>query len=160
MGGWWGSISLRRSSGALSDRIAGLTAGLGAHGIALDGDWLIRTDLTMDGGLKAARDLLARPGPRPEVIFALSDIMAIGLLHGLHDAGVDIPGEISVVGYDDIESAAHFFPPLTTVRQPIADIGASAAEAAINHLDRGVPLPRSTQLKPELIFRQSARRVE
>ena len=93
-------------------------------------------------------------------VVAMSDIMAIGLLHGLHDAGVEIPGEISVVGYDDIESAAHFFPPLTTVRQPIADLGAQAAEAAINHLDRGVPLPRSTQLKPELIFRQSARRLE
>ena len=144
----------------MADRIAGLTAGLAAHGVSLEGDWLIRTDLTMDGGLAAAHQILGRPGRRPDAIFALSDIMAIGLLHGLHDAGVDIPGEISVVGYDDIESAAHFFPPLTTVRQPIADLGAQAAEAAINHLDRGVPLPRSTQLKPELIFRQSARRLE
>ncbi|WP_055046364.1 LacI family DNA-binding transcriptional regulator [Devosia sp. A16] len=152
-------VSGPESHPRMADRIAGLMAGLAAHGIGLDGDWLVRTDLTMDGGLAAARDILSRPGPRPEVIFALSDIMAIGLLHGLHDAGIDIPGEISVVGYDDIESAAHFFPPLTTVRQPIADIGASAAEAAINHLDRGAPLPRSTQLKPELIFRQSARRL-
>lgn len=138
------------------DRLEGFTAGLAKHNIPLAANWLHRTELTMNGGLAAARKILDAD-KRPEAIFALSDIMAIGLLHGLHDAGLDIPGDVSVVGYDDIEMAAHTFPPLTTMRQPAADIGAAAAAAVIDHLDNGVPLPKSVMLTSELIIRQSVR---
>lgn len=139
------------------DRLEGFTQELATLGIPLQPDWLTRTDLTMDGGLAAARAILASGRPRPEAIFALSDIMAIGLLHGLHDAGLDVPGDISVVGYDDIDMAAHTFPPLTTVRQPAIEIGASAARAVIDHLEKDIALPRSVMLEPEIVIRQSVR---
>ena len=141
----------------MADRLQGFTEGMRAHNIVLPPYWLTRAELTMQGGLAAARALL-EPWPEPpEAIFALSDIMAIGLLHGLHDAGLEIPADVSVVGYDDIEMAAHTFPPLTTVRQPAAEIGAAAARAVIGFLDAATPLPKRVTLKPELVLRQSVR---
>ena len=81
--------------------------------------------------------------------------MAIGLLHGAHELGLSVPGDLSVVGYDDIEFARYTFPPLTTVRQPAAEIGAAAANALVDFLDGGTPLPRAVALEPKLILRQS-----
>lgn len=138
------------------DRLAGLTAALKGHGLKLDPALLYRAELTMDGGVAAAKHLLGgSKTARPEAIFALSDVMAIGLLHGAHQLGLAIPEDVSVVGYDDIEFAGYTFPPLTTVRQPAAEIGAAAAMAVMNHLDNDTPLPRTVALQPELIIRQS-----
>jgi LacI family transcriptional regulator len=94
-------------------------------------------------------------GARPDAIFALCDVLAIGVLHGAHELGLNIPGDVSVIGYDDIELAGYTFPPLTTVRQPAAEIGAAAANAVIDHLDNDVALPNAVALKPELIVRAS-----
>jgi LacI family transcriptional regulator len=68
---------------------------------------------------------------------------------------MQLPRDVSVIGYDDIELAGYTFPPLTTVRQPAAEIGATAANAIIDHLDNDVPLPNAVALKPELIVRAS-----
>ena len=138
------------------DRLIGFNAALEASGLRLDPALVRHTAVTMEGGRDAARQLLSGPAEtRPQAIFALSDIMAIGLLHGAHELGLSIPGDLSVVGYDDIELARYTFPPLTTVRQPAAEIGAAAARAIIDHLDGDVPLPRAVALQPELIVRQS-----
>lgn len=140
----------------MADRIAGFRAGLAAHDLSLDPALLYRTVLTMEGGLKAARHLLAlRPAERPQAIFALSDVMAIGLLRGIHEAGLSVPGDISVVGYDDIEFAGYTSPPMTTVRQPAIELGRVAAEVVIGHLDNDTPLPASIAVTPSLVVRQS-----
>ena len=70
----------------------------------------------------------------------------------------NIPGDVSVIGYDDIELAGYTFPPLTTVRQPAAEIGAAAANAVIDHLDNDLALPNAVALKPELIVRHRSGR--
>ena len=138
------------------DRLKGFNAALEARGLKLDPALVRHTAVTMEGGGYAARLLLSGPAAtRPQAIFALSDIMAIGLLHGAHELGLSIPGDVSVVGYDDIELARYTFPPLTTVRQPAAEIGAAAARAIMDHLDGDVPLPHAVALQPELIVRQS-----
>jgi LacI family transcriptional regulator len=140
----------------MADRLKGLTAALEARGLRLAPSFLHRTELTMEGGRSAARKLLDLPaGERPQAIFALSDVMAIGLLHGIREFGLRIPEDVSVVGYDDIEFAAYTFPPLTTVRQPAIELGAVAAKAVMEHLDADVPLPPSLAIRPELIIRQS-----
>ena len=114
------------------DRLMGFSAALEARGLTLDPALVRHTDVTMEGGRDAARQLLGGPAEtRPQAIFALSDVMAIGLLHGAHELGLSIPGDVSVVGYDDIELARYTFPPLTTVRQPAAEIGAAAANAVM-----------------------------
>ena len=142
------------------DRLIGFNAALEGRGLKLDPALLRHTAVTMEGGRDAARQLLSGPAEtRPQAIFALSDIMAIGLLHGAHELGLSIPGDLSVVGYDDIELARYTFPPLTTVRQPAAEIGAAAARAIMDHLDGDVPLPHAVALQPELIVRQSVRQA-
>ena len=138
------------------DRIEGFSSALARHGLTLEPGRLHRVSLTMEGGRLAARPLLAGPAEtRPQAIFALSDVMAIGLLNGIRELGLDIPGDVSVIGYDDIEFAAYTFPPLTTVRQPAIELGAVAANALIDHLDRDRPLPRAIAIEPTLVVRQS-----
>jgi LacI family transcriptional regulator len=138
------------------DRIEGFSSALARHGLKLDPDLLHRASLTMEGGRLAARPLLAgTTETRPQAIFALSDVMAIGLLNGIRELGLDIPGDVSVVGYDDIEFAAYTFPPLTTVRQPAIELGTVAANALIEHLDHDRPLPPIIAIEPTLVVRRS-----
>ncbi|MEQ1950825.1 LacI family DNA-binding transcriptional regulator [Mesorhizobium sp. CN2-181] len=142
------------------DRLEGFTAALEERGLALNPGLLRRASLTMEGGRAAALGLLdGPPGSWPQAIFALSDVMAIGLLHGIRELGLSVPEDVSVVGYDDIDFAAYTFPPLTTVRQPAIELGAVAANAVVDHLDNDRPLPRSVAIKPTLIVRQSVARV-
>ena len=138
------------------DRLKGFGAALKARGQRLDPAMVSHGDVTMEGGQAAARKLLDAPAAtRPDAIFALCDVLAIGVLHGAHALGLNIPGHVSVIGYDDIELAGYTFPPLTTVRQPAEEIGAAAANAVIRHLDNDLPLPDAVALKPELIVRAS-----
>ncbi|MET3926925.1 LacI family DNA-binding transcriptional regulator [Devosia sp. 2618] len=139
----------------MRDRLTGFQAALAERAIALPPGWMVRTDISMDGGLEATRAILSSGRPRPQAIFALSDIMAIGVLHGLHEAGLRVPEDVSVVGYDDIAFAAHTLPPLTTICQPSVDMGGRAAEAIISHLEANTPLPKAVQLPPELMVRDS-----
>ncbi len=145
-------VSGPESHPRMQDRITGFTARLGELGIAPP--VIERTEISADGGLAAARRMFAGP-ERPEAIFALSDILAIGVLHGIHERGLAVPGDISIVGYDDIEFSAHTFPPLTTVRQPAAAIGAAAADAVIDNVEKQTPLPRLMTVPPELTLRKS-----
>jgi LacI family transcriptional regulator len=138
------------------DRLKGFGAALVARGLSLDPAMVSHTEVTMEGGQGAARQILRAPAKaRPDAIFALCDVLAIGVLHGAHELGLNIPGDVSVIGYDDIELAGYTFPPLTTVRQPAAEIGAAAANAVIDHLDNDLALPNAVALKPELIVRAS-----
>ena len=138
------------------DRLKGFAAALKARGQRFDPAMVSHSDVTMEGGQAAARKLLDAPAAtRPDAIFALCDVLAIGVLHGAHALGLNIPGHVSVIGYDDIELAGYTFPPLTTVRQPAEEIGAAAANAVIRHLDNDVALPDAVALKPELIVRAS-----
>ncbi|MBD8012084.1 LacI family DNA-binding transcriptional regulator [Microbacterium sp. Re1] len=92
--------------------------------------------------------------PEATAIFAANDDTAIGLIHGLHDRGFDVPGEISVVGFDDVPLARHFLPPLTTVRQDFQALGGAVVEmlrAAIEQRE----LPPYTRIPTELVVRDS-----
>ncbi|MDR6288325.1 MULTISPECIES: LacI family DNA-binding transcriptional regulator [Inquilinus] len=138
------------------ERLDGLRAALAAHGLGVPEALTRRCDLTIAGGAVVARELIALPpGERPEAIFALNDLSAIATLHAAQDAGLSVPADLSVIGYDDIEFASQTFPPLTTIRQPAAEIGAAAATAVLRHLEEGAPLPAAVTLAPELVVRAS-----
>jgi LacI family transcriptional regulator len=140
----------------MADRLTGFRAALEARGLEFDESRLCRTELTMEGGRQAAHALFAGPSAAmPDAVFALSDVMAIGLLNGLHGLGVRVPDDVSVVGYDDIEFAAFATPPLTTVRQAAIDLGAVAATALLDHLETDKALPASLSIVPKLVVRQS-----
>ena len=107
-----------------------------------------------EAGYEAALDLLSQPS-RPSAIFALADSMAVGALHAAAHLGIDVPGELSVMGFDNISLAAYVIPPLTTVAQPIAAIGESAVQILLRRLqDRDTP-PETVMLNTQLIVRQS-----
>jgi DNA-binding LacI/PurR family transcriptional regulator len=87
---------------------------------------LVAGDWTAQGGAKAARALLRRG--LPSAIFVANDLMALGLLRELHDAGVAVPQDVSVVGFDDMPGAGHFIPGLTTIRQDLVALGRQCIE--------------------------------
>src|SRR5919109_2958489 len=96
-------------------------------------------------------------GPRPTAVFCTNDMLALGLLRRLHQAGVAVPGDLAVVGYDDIEFAADAAVPLTSVRQPKYQLGRAAAELLLDEADRsGQHEHRRFVFKPELVARASS----
>jgi DNA-binding LacI/PurR family transcriptional regulator len=99
-------------------------ATLTGHGITpppvLIGDWM------SESGYRAGTELARDPGVR--AIFAANDQMALGVLRALHEAGRSVPGDVSVVGFDDMEEARSFWPPLTTIRQDFASVGRLSIE--------------------------------
>ncbi|MFD5160656.1 LacI family DNA-binding transcriptional regulator [Streptomyces hawaiiensis] len=104
-------------------------------------------------------DLGRRLARRPDVtaVFASNDQMALGLLHALHEAGRSVPGDVSVVGYDDVPEAAHFLPPLTTVRTDFAEIGTRSLRLLLDRIDGPGERPRVDTLVPvDLVVRASS----
>lgn len=86
-------------------------------------------------------------------LFASNDQMALGFMHACWDSGLDVPGDVSVVGFDDIPEAAHFFPPLTTIRQNFSEIGRRAVSLLLAEL-QGAEVDHG-QIMPELVVRRS-----
>ncbi|WP_405056889.1 LacI family DNA-binding transcriptional regulator [Kribbella sp. NBC_01505] len=109
------------------------------------GDW------TAQSGYEAGRTLAADPSVT--AIFAANDQMALGVLRALHEHGRSVPAQVSVVGFDDMEESAHFWPPLTTVHQSFADLGRHSVESLLTTLAAGEPQPIA--VPTELIVRAS-----
>ena len=92
---------------------------------------------------------------RPDAVFAASDIMAVGAMRAIREAGLRVPEDIAVAGFDDMPFAARTDPPLTTVRQPIQRTGALAAETLIDLIEHPDSRPRRVVLPVELVVRVS-----
>jgi LacI family transcriptional regulator len=89
-------------------------------------------------------------------IFCFNDIAAVGAIRALRDSGLSVPGDISVVGFDDILSAAYYTPSLTTVRQPLMEMGKRGAQVLLERIaNREAPLPPEIIMAPELVVRES-----
>jgi DNA-binding LacI/PurR family transcriptional regulator len=136
------------------DRLAGYRDALMAAGRPLDETLVARGDFTRLGGTRAMRELLER-SPRLDGVFAASDTMALSALSVLHAAGRRVPADVALVGFDDVPDAAAADPPLTTVRQPIDEMGRRIAELLVQRLD-GPPGLLRLVLPAELVRRASA----
>lgn len=110
------------------------------------GDWT--ADFGYEYGLRSSEI------DHATAVFAANDQMALGVLHGLHDRGIRVPEDISVVGFDDIPESRHFLPPLTTVRQDFHALGALSVTQLIAAL-RGVAGHQADLMAPELVVRES-----
>lgn len=117
-------------------RRAGALAALSAAGIEARPEWIIETESTARGGAAAAEELLSRP-KLPTALFVMSDEMATGALWTLRRAGIDVPGQISVIGFDDHDIAECV--DLTTIRQSVPDQARTAAEMLIAQLSQAAP---------------------
>jgi LacI family transcriptional regulator len=140
------------------ERGSGFSEGLAEHGLSLDPAYVRRGAYTFESGVEAARDLLSLP-ERPTAIFAGNDEMAIGVMKAARDAGLTVPGDLSIVGFDDLPMASRVWPNLTTVRLPIRDMGRMAAEkltAGLRGLDAATMI--QPEVDPSLIVRESTAR--
>ncbi len=139
-----------------AEREAGFAAALLGYDIELPEVWRFAGGFSMDDGVRAAKSFLALD-ERPTALFAANDEAAIGFLSETARQGLRCPDDLSVIGFDDLEIAAHFQPPLTTMRQPREALGRLAAEALIDLIEDvpGKLVPRQLVLSSELIVRRS-----
>lgn len=114
-------------------------------------------DYSEESGLAAGRKLLERPldACPVEAIFVAGDLMAAGVLRALHLSGLSVPSQVAVIGFDDSLIAPLLYPRLTTIRQPAYEMGAAAAQLALDLIDRKVTVP--TIFPPQMIRRESTR---
>jgi DNA-binding LacI/PurR family transcriptional regulator len=135
-------------------RLDGYRAALDAANLPFDPALVVRTDLTQGAGHAAARELIGRPD-RPTAIFAGNDLQALGVYQSAREAGLRIPADLSVVGFDDLPVAALVDPPLTTVHQPLVEMAMAATELALA-LGRGEQPPQlGVELATTLTVRAS-----
>jgi DNA-binding LacI/PurR family transcriptional regulator len=114
-------------------------------------------DATPQLGYPFAKQLLERHAPFT-ALFAYNDLSALGAIRAFQEAGLRVPDDISVVGFDDIQGAAYNTPSLTTVRQPLARMGAIAAQTLLERIEGSMEDPREIAVEPELMIRESSSR--
>ena len=117
----------------------------------------LEVPLTVDGGVKAANQLLTGT-VQASALLCLSDVLALGVLFQAPRLGCDIPKDVSVMGFDDLDWAAYANPPLTTIGLPVAEMGRQSAQAIIDRLENQQPI-RSKRLVGEIIERESIKRL-
>lgn len=127
----------------------------GAEGIPVTH---VMCDISLEAGRQAAREL-ALTAHGNYAIVGHNDLVAIGALHGLREAGVEVPEQAGVIGFDDISMSAYVTPPLTTVRQHQYEMGVEAMNA-MEHLIDYRDFPKSTTVVSELVVRESTRKVK
>jgi len=137
------------------DRLAGYRAAMLEAGRQVDGNLIELGGFSTVEGYAAARRLLERC-PDVDAIVAGSDLAAIGVMRALRQAGRSVPGDVAVVGFDDIPAAAEHDPALTTVRQPMNELGATMAEVLLRRLDGSAPDAHGVVLPVEMVVRASA----
>jgi LacI family transcriptional regulator len=136
------------------ERRRGFADALADRGIALDPAWVKEGGYTFESGMACTHELLAQ-SPRPTAIFAGNDEMALGAYQAARDAGLKVPDDLSIVGYDDAPIAARVWPSLTTVRLPIRDMGRVAARKLMRQ--EGVEHGEADeQVTPTLVVRASS----
>lgn len=135
-------------------REQGYWEGLQAAGLVPDAGLVVEGDLTQEGGYAAARHLLQQD-PRPTAILAANDLMAIGVLRAAREAGLRVPSDLAVVGYDGTPLSAATDPPLTTVRQPGHSIGVRALAMLVQVIRGDASEPLRELVQPTLVVRQS-----
>lgn len=149
-----GFITGRLNVGATHERLAGFREAMSAAGLVVHHEDVVTGDFLEPRGYEAAQALLALPDP-PTAIFASSDTAAFGVLRASRDAGLSVPRDLSVVGFDDIPEASYFGPALTTVRQPLREMGRVAVRQLMSMLSEpGQPTARVV-LETELMIRES-----
>ena len=135
-------------------RLDGHRAAMDAAGVPLDPSLIREGDFHVEDGVTHARQLLRLPDP-PTAIFACNDAQAMGVYQAADEAGLRVPHNVSVIGFDDLPPAQWLIPPLTTIRQPLTEMAASAATMVVT-LAQGEPLPRNRlEVATELIIRAS-----
>ncbi|NOX62543.1 MAG: LacI family transcriptional regulator [Chloroflexi bacterium] len=138
-------------------RLQGYVEAMKLAGLPVDAAWIARTENKHDDAYETTRRLLELPAARrPTAIMASSDLMAMGAMNAAHDMGVEVGRELALVGFDDAPVARYLRPPLSSLRQPIAEVGERLIVMLVD-LCQGRPVSQQhVLLKPQLIIRASS----
>jgi LacI family transcriptional regulator len=149
-----GAIAGMQGWYATEERLAGFRAALSGAGILLDPELVVYSDWRIPRGTEAARELLSLPDP-PTAIFGFNDNVAIGALHAARERGLSVPDDLSVVGFDDTEQSLIVTPRLTSVSQPLAELGRMGVSLLIRILEGQRVDALRIELATRLIVRES-----
>lgn len=142
-----------RSPGTV--RLASFRAAAHALDFVVGDEWIQHAPFTREGGRQAGIRLLSL-GHRPRAIVCANDVIAVGLYDAAHELGLEIPSDVAVIGFDDIEVASMLKPRLTTVRNPARDVGAACVEAVLARIGSGPEAPYTVRSLPTaLVPRES-----
>jgi LacI family transcriptional regulator len=147
-------ITGRSNVGATHTRLDGYRDALAAAGIVVDGSMIAQGDFLEARGHAAALELLALPDP-PTAIFGSSDATAFGVLRAAREIGLAVPRDLSVVGFDDVPEASYVSPALTTVRQPLREMGREAVRQLLGLLAEPARPTARIVLETDLVVRHS-----
>jgi len=143
-----------------NNRLAGYKQALLDGGISVCEDCILEGDYTIISGMNAAQQIIDMPeDKRPTAVFCAADSMAIGLIKGLRDAGIECPRDISISGFDDLELATYINPSLTTVRQPATQLGEVAMNMLIDMIEGKKVAEPNPYLPHEIVVRKSTRAI-
>jgi LacI family transcriptional regulator len=137
------------------DRLQGYKAALADHNIPLREDLVVEGDYQQQTGYATTQKLLRSEGSRPTAIFASNDLSAFGAMDAAREDGLRIPDDISIVGFDDIPQASFVYPKLTTVRQPLEQMGQIAVKMLLQQIEDQSRPPQRITLETQLIIRDS-----
>jgi LacI family transcriptional regulator len=137
-----------------AERLAGFREALAERGLQIGSDLIVEGGYTYESGVAGGEKLLAL-SPRPTAIFASNDEMAAGVYRVANRLGLSIPGDISIVGFDDGALASRMLPSLTTIRLPIRELGRIAATKILHPEAAGGVHAMVTPLQPHLVIRDS-----
>ena len=145
-------------SSVVKERLEGYLEGMAEAGLDVQEAWIDYGYFAEDGGYQAVERTRRNEATAPTAYYAANDLMAIGLLRGLRERGIDVPGQVSLVGTNDSPEAAHLFPPLTSLRVPYRAIAAAATRRLIDAIESGEQPAGDELLESSLIERESVRR--
>lgn len=152
-----GFIGWPESSLVGHHRYHGYVTALRARGIPYNPAWVIHTEHSEAAGRKAMRALLDQPADsRPTAVVTVSDLMAIGAMNAVYEVGLRPGRDVAVVGFDDIPTAQYLRPPLTTLRQPISEVGERVVNMLLKCIQGDELTERTALLAPRLIVRASS----
>jgi DNA-binding LacI/PurR family transcriptional regulator len=141
------------------NRLEGYKFALKKYKIKYQEELVEEGDFRITGGYKAMKKLLGLPEP-PRAIFAANDLLALGAMQAIQKKKYHIPEDFCIIGFNDISLASFVYPPLTTVRQPMQEMGALAVKMLLKIIEGGEFNQKKVVLKPKLIIRESCKRID
>jgi LacI family transcriptional regulator len=151
-----GHITGPYNTTAAMDRIKGYKKALQYYGILFNKKYVGEGDFRIKGGYQMMNNYLKLDNP-PTAIFTANDLLAVGAIEAIREKGYDVPNDFSIVGFDDIRLASYLSPPLTTIRQPMIEMGYLAIIKLLERIENKVS-HENIFIKPELIERKSCRK--
>ncbi|MGC8765625.1 MAG: LacI family DNA-binding transcriptional regulator [Brevinematia bacterium] len=136
------------------DRLQGFKKGMKQYNLEVNEDWIITGNFTYEGGVAAVNSIMKQK-KRPTAVFCTNDLSALGFINQAKKYGIKIPDDISVIGFDNISASQYSSPPLTTIKQPIFQMGKASAESLLNRINDREMIGEGRIFPVEIVERES-----